>query len=279
MNPKFVFPLALALLARAAAAAEHIEWIVTDFPPAHVVSGPAAGTGLLDLEIRYLSEQMKDFSHSTRLVANVRAWALLREKDGVCIAGAIDLPERHQFAAFSKRPAMAIFTPELLIRGDDVERFGQFRNLAGEIDLQALAADSSLRAARTYDRPLGKQIEQFSSGAGQSQLANLQTSGQAVAMLDKGHVDYAFGYGNEIPYYRSIHADAVEMKAIPIAGQPRTQLTKVACSDGPIGRRAVARVDEVLGRAGTPPPYFEATGRWYEPDAFRELSAKAEWPK
>jgi len=69
------------------------------------------------------------------------------------------------------------------------------------------------------------------------------------------------------------------MTAIPIAGQPRILYTRVACSDGPIGRRAIARIDELLGQAGTPPPYFAATGRWYDPQDFRELSSQATWPR
>ena len=267
------------MLAGTAAAADHIDWIVTDFPPAHVVAGDDAGTGILDLEIRYLTEHLPDFVHDTRKIANVRAWALIRDHDGICIAGAIDLPERRQFALYSQHVAMAILGPQVLVRQDQAERFDPFRTAAGEIDLKKLAADSSLRAARTRDRPLGAPIEEFPGPEGTAQLSSLPTSGQAVTMLDKGHVDYAFGYANEITYYRSGHPGSAEMTAIPIAGQPRVLHTRVACSDGPVGRRAIGRIDEVLGRAGTPPPYFEATGRWYDPADFRELSAKADWPR
>ena len=279
MSAKSALPAVLALLAGAAAAADHIEWIVTDFPPGHIVSGALAGTGIVDLEIRYLSGQMTDFTHSTRPTPNIRAWALIKERDGLCIADAIDLPERRRFALYSRRPALAVLAPQLLVRQDRVTRFDRFRNAAGEIDIRALAADGSLRAARTGDRPLGTAIEQFTSGADQARLASLPTSGQAVAMLDKGHVDYAFGYANELTYYRSTHPASAEMTAIPIAGQPRVFYTRVACSDGPVGRRAIAEIDGVLDKAGFPPPYFEATGRWYDPGDFRELSAKAEWLK
>ena len=279
MSPRGALIAALALLARAAAAQEHIDWIVTDFPPGHILAGDRAGTGIVDLEIQYLSGQMTDFTHSTRQAPNIRAWALIKERDGICVADALDLPERRRFALYSQHASLAVLAPQLLVRRDQAARFDGFRNAAGEIDLRALAADSSLHAARTNDRPLGAVIEQFTNAAGQAQLASLPRPGLAVAMLDKGHIDYAFGYANELTYYRSVHPDSTEMTAIPVAGQPRIFYPRVACSDGPVGRRAIARVDEILGRAGTPPPYFEATGRWYAADDFRELSAKADWPK
>ena len=281
MSAKFAFIAAIAAIlaalpARAAKAADHIDWMIANFPPAHVVAGEAAGSGTIDQEVRYLKGQMADFIHDTRETSNIRAWALLKDHDGICIPSAIDLPERRRYALFTRHIAMASLAPQLLVRRDQSARVAGFRNAAGEVDLHALAADPSLRAARTNDRPLGAVIEQF---AGAARVANLPTSGQAVAMLDKGHVDYVFGYANEITYYRFIHPDSAEMTAIPIAGQPRILYTRVACSDGPIGRRAIARVDEILGQAGTPPPYFEATGRWYEPEDFRELSTKAEWSR
>ncbi len=98
-------------------------------------------------------------------------------------------------------------------------------------------------------------------------------------MLDKSRVDYAFGYVNELTYYRRVHPDSAEMVAIPVAGQPRILYTHVACSDGPIGRRVIARIDELLSQMSLPPPYFEATGRWYDPDDFRELSSLATWSR
>lgn len=270
--------LALALLGRGAAA-ERISWIVTDFPPAHVVSGDKAGTGIIDLEISYFADHLPDFIHVTKETANVRAWSLLKEHDGICIAGAIDTPERRQFAVYSRLPALAILGPQLLVRRDQAERFAPYRNPEGEIDLTRLAADGSLRAARTMDRPLGPAIEQFTTNPGASQLAGLQTSSQAVTMLDKERVDYAFGYANEITYYRSIHPDSAEMVAFPVAGQPRILYTRVACSDGPIGRRVIAQIDELLSQVGPTPPYFEATGRWYDPEDFRRLSAQVIWPR
>ena len=279
MSAKPALVAFMLLLERGAHAADHIDWIITDFPPGHIVAGASAGTGIVDLAIQYLSSQMTDFTHSRRQAPNIRAWVLVKEHDGICVADALDLPERRQFALYSQHAALAVLAPQLLIRRDQAARFDGFRNAAGEIDLRALGTDMSLRAARTNDRPLGPEIDRFTGSPGQAQLAGLPSSGQAVAMLDKGHIDYAFGYANELTYYRSTHPDSAEMTAIPVAGQPRVFYPRVACSDGPVGRRAIARVDEILGRAGTPPPYFEATGRWYDPDDFRELVAKAEWPR
>jgi len=270
--------IALALFGRADAA-ERINWIVTDFPPGHVVNGDQAGTGIIDLEISYFADHLPEFIHVTKETANIRAWALLKQKDGICIADAIDLPERRQFAVYTRLPSMAALGPQLLTRRDQAARFAPYRNAAGEIDLNELAANASLRAARTSDRPLGVAIEQFTSNPGQSRLATLPTSRQAVMMLDKSRVDYAFGYANEITYYRSIHPDSAEMMAIPVAGQPRILYTYVACSDGAIGRRVIARIDELLSQMNLPPPYFAAAGRWYDPEDFRELSAHAIWSR
>jgi hypothetical protein len=46
-----------------------------------------------------------------------------------------------------------------------------------------------------------------------------------------------------------------------------------------LGRGAIARIDELLGRLGLPPPYVAATGGWCDAEDFRELSAQARWPR
>jgi len=278
MNWKSLLLLAALVLGHGAAA-ERLTWIINDFPPGHVISGERAGTGIFDIEIKYFVAHLPDFTHAIRVTANIRAWTLLKEQDGICIAGAVDTPERRQFALFNQLPALAVLAPRVLTRRDEASRFDRFRTEAGEIDLARLAADPSLRAARTVDRPLGQAIDQFSSTVGSHQLTNLPTSKLALMMLDKGHVDYAFGYVTELTYYHATHPGSAEMVAFPIAGQPHILYTRIACSDGPIGRRAIEGIDRLLGRVGLPPPYFAATARWYDPEDFRQLSSQAIWTR
>jgi uncharacterized protein (TIGR02285 family) len=274
---KAAFILLLLLPFAHAAATDQVIWIATDYPPAHIIEGELASQGFVDIITRYLSEHLTGFSHVVRLTPNRRAWALAAEQDGVCIPGAIDIPERHEHTVYS-RVAMATFGPELLVRRDELDRFSPFRDAAGEIDLDRLAADPTLHAARTTDRPLGAIIDQFSLLHGEPQLAGLPNAHLPLTMLEKGRVDYVFGYATEIFYNRIVHPDGVDMAALQIAGQPRILYTYVACSNGPIGRRVIAQIDRLLGSGGAPPPYFEATRRWYSPEDFRELAALARWP-
>jgi len=61
-------------------------------------------------------------------------------KTGPALLLALMLPERRQFALYSRLPAMAILGPQMLTRRDLTERFSRFRNAAGEIDVVQLAA-------------------------------------------------------------------------------------------------------------------------------------------
>jgi uncharacterized protein (TIGR02285 family) len=265
----------LALLSAAPAMAQdRVTWPVTDFPPAYVLSGPLAGTGMADIEIQYLTDHLSDFSHVTMVTAHSRSWAMLAEQDGICIAGAIKTSERTKFAVFS-RVAFAIFGPQILINSQDTGRFARFLNAAGEVDLALLAADHSLRAARNASRPLGKALDDFAKA---NNVRALTISYQALAMLDSGRLDYALGYANEITYFRQTHPGAGNLTALKIAGMPRILYTQVACSDRPLGRRIVARIDEILGPHGEPPYFQIASRRWYDTQDFEELTSMARWP-
>ena len=266
--------LAFAVLtAGPARAADKIRWTSSDFPPAFIVHGEHAGTGIFDIETRYLTGRLGEFAHVMLNVANSRAWAMLPDQDGICIAGALETPERRRIAAFS-RVTLAVLPPGLLIRKSEAGRFARFRNEAGEIDLALLAADGSLRAAHTAARPMGTAIERFIE---RQKLTSLPASHQALEMLANGRLDYSFGYANEASYYRATHPDAPELTPLRVAGQPPIIYTHIACSNRPIGRRVIARIDEILGPHGES-PYFQETGRWYDADDFRDLSAMAKWP-
>ena len=257
-----------------AVAGDRVIWPIDDFPPAYIVSGEFAGTGIGDQEIRYLTERLGEFANETLQVSNSRAWAMLAEQDGVCIAGAYETPERRKIAAYS-RVALTILGPQILIRSDEAERFQKFQNAAGEIDLDRLGAASELRAARPAGRPLGNTMEEFARAHA---IPTLPVSHQALSMLDSGRLDYSLGYANELTYYRKTHPGSGRLTALKVAGLPRIIYLHVACSARAVGRRVVARVDEILGPHGAPPYFQSPARRWYDNKDFQDLASLARWP-
>jgi len=258
-----------------AAAKDHVTWGVNDFPPAFIVSGPWAGKGVADETLHYLTDHLGEFDHSVEVLSVPRLWHLIGHGDGYCALASFKTDERRKVAVFS-RATQINFAPRLLVKKSSREKFAPYFDASGAVDLPRLLAEGSLTGAYQAGRSYGGYLDQAIAN---SRLIGLQDTRQALEMVMRSHADFTFGFPHEITFLAVERNIDPGLMQIPIAGQPRFTYGYVACSNGPIGRKVVARVNEILGRQTWQLPYMREGSRWYAPEDLAELMSVTEWPR
>ena len=257
-------------------AKDNVTWLIQDFPPSFIIDGPWAGEGILDLELRYLIERMPDFNHVITVATVPRSWNQIAHGDANCLAAALKTDTRMNKAVWSRAVAVGLM-PGLIIKSDQAPRFAAVRDASGAVDLNKLAARDDLHGAYQNGRSYGPTIDGYIQR--NDRMQGVQNPRQTFQMLGSGRIDYTFDFPFEGPYYRVETSVDVPTTTLPIIGEQRYVFAYVACSDGPVGRKVVGEVDEILGTATVQLPYFRRGARWYDPQDFAELMQVTDWPR
>lgn len=265
--------LVAACVAKAAAAADVI-WILPEFPPAFI-SGPAlTGQGYGDRQLKFLIDHLPQFHHTTLDSTSARVWREIETRQGVCTLAAARLPERERHGLFSARPFRGA-TNQVVIRTDRLPDFRPFLDPSGAIDLALLAADGHLRGGYTEGASYGPAIDAFiRDPSRRTPLEMTPHLRMPLTLLDKGRLDFVFGYYMEMTYYRRITGLDDYFTALPTRPEQTRQDGYVVCSDTQLGRKVIAAVDALLASDETMLAFIEPLRDWYSPADF-EAAQKA----
>jgi len=249
--------LSLGLRAATAHAGEHITWLHPEFPPSYIAAGELAGYGYLDKQLAVLQGKLPEFSHSTVTAPLTRIWHELGRSDGLCFLGAATTEERLRIGRFSRR---GILTPiiQLAMRAEESERIHPYLNADGEVDLEKLKGSTDLTGSYTETASYGRLIDDFIHSQDRTMVLNKVVElRHPFALLEKARTDFIFVWPEQLTYFkRSSHRDFATV-SYRISGTTAAQPYFVACSKGPLGEKAIARIDAVLA----------------EPDAWRDFVA------
>ncbi len=91
-----------------------------------------------------------------------------------------------------------------------------------------------------------------------------------LTLLDKGRVDFVFGYSMELTYYRQLGRLADHFTALPTTPEPARQDGYIACSNQPLGHRVIAAIDALLAPDESMLAYIEPLRDWYSPADFEQ---------
>jgi len=263
--------LALGLLwASAASGAEIIRWMVTDFPPAFIVSGEEAGRGYGDQQIRVLVSLLPEFEHHTQTVTLTRASFETQHSDGVCVAQAVDSPDRRRSMIFSER-SFSAGSAQLVTAGANSGQFRRFLNDNGEIRLELLLADDSKKGAISAARYYAGSIQELAAISPAGNIERLMSEPQLFKLLQASRVDYIFASPWEVPFNERQYA--MPLTAIPVAGMPSTVSYHVACFDGQLGRKVMSRINRALSRDEAWRSFLEPIRQWWDEAAFAAMMA------
>lgn len=274
MLHRLLLCLPLLLVAPGGAAAERLIWAGTPYAPMVIREGPLRDRGYVD---RMISEVLKpglpQYQHELLHVAPVRLdRELLGLEQAVCSPAFSRTPLRQTRYAFSA--ALFRFLPVgVVMRRVDP------RLVAAPPPPQALSLKSlleqDLRLGVVGYRTHGPQLEALlNAHAGQMQRFILTSSNQSVlAMLARGHaVDASLVYEFEWRYFASLQPEqGAKLVWRPLQELEGTQLSYVACSANPAGRRAAAAIDALLLRPGVRERLQGLYEEWLTEPSRREL--------
>ena len=267
--------LLIALAARCPAQEENdITWMLPQFPPASIAGPVMRGQGYGDRQVEYLISHLPQFGHVVVSATASRAWHDIGARDGVCTVAVAKLPDREKLGFFSARGFMGV-PNEVVVRTDRLEAFAPFRNETGALDLTRLAAESHLTGGYTDNASYGPAIDAFiRDPRRKTPLEMTPHLRMPLLLLDKGRIDFTFGYYMEVTYYRKIFDLGNNFTALSTVPRQPHQDGFVVCSNRTVGRKVIAAVDALLASDEAMLAFIEPLRDWYSPADF-EAAQKA----
>jgi uncharacterized protein (TIGR02285 family) len=255
-----------AALAGPLAAAQTITWLTSDLPPQYIAEGELAGLGIKDQQLRLISGQVPEYQHRTMRASISRLWYQIQHEDGMCGIGVLRSPEREKIAVFSHRP---VLVPgfRLIIRADDVTRFSPFLSEQREVDLEALLNSRKLVGGYVADRHYPPAVTAYiASDERRAPLEKSVDNDRLFQLLRGNRVDFVFGLAYEAAYFGWRLGQP--LAHLPIKDTPRNVAGYTACSDQPLGRAMIARLDSLQADETLWRQWMEPLRRWLDPSDF-----------
>jgi len=256
----------IALFAGPFVAAQTITWLTSDLPPQYIAEGELAGLGIKDQQLRLISEQVPEYQHRTLRASISRLWYQIQHEDGMCGIGVLRTPERDKIAVFSRR---AVVVPgfRLIVRSDDMPRFAPFQTAQQEIDLEALRQNRKLIGGYVLDRVYPPAVTAYiGSGERRAPIEKSIDNERLFQLLSSNRVDFVFGLAYEAAYFAWRRPPA--LISLPIKDTPRSVAGYTACSNQPLGRAMIARLDTLQGDEALWRQWMEPLRRWLDPADF-----------
>jgi uncharacterized protein (TIGR02285 family) len=259
--------LLCALLPVVAEAKERLLWLVRDLPPFTIFEGPEKGQGVIDRMLPMLIEQMPEYDHSIVRVNRARGIQMLQEPSFTCDPTLLWTPERAKYALFSK-PTLGVLSSGVVVRKRDQAVIEPFLD-AQQVDLKQLLAETRLKlgivAERSYSAQVDDILRQLPDSAFSRHYGNDATA-SLLQMQQLGRLQLVLGYWPEVRYLIQQQGGRLDDYLFyPIQGVNPYQFLHVACSNTPLGREAIAHIDQLLPplRRDTLPQLY---AHWLDPD-------------
>jgi uncharacterized protein (TIGR02285 family) len=266
--------MACLLSAASAARAEDVTWILPEFPPGFIRGPFRTGEGYGDRQLKFLIEHLPQFHHTVLNGSASRLWHEMEHHDGICTLLVAKLPEREKLAVFSARSFWGAAN-HMIVRTDRLGDFAPFRDKSGAVDLSRLASDGHLRGGYTDTSSYGSTIDAFIHDPDRKiPLEMTPHLRMPLVLLDKGRIDFVFGYYMEMTYYRQLNRLGDDFTALPILPEQVHQDGYVACSNQPLGHRVIAGIDALLAPDDMMLAYIAPLRDWYSAEDF-EAAQKA----
>ena len=224
-------------------AADTVTWLTSDLPPQYISEGKFAGLGIKDQQLRLIRGELTEYDHREIQASIGRLWYEMQHEDGVCGIGVLRSPEREKIAVFTERP-VPVPGFRLIVKTGHLDAFQPFMTPNGEIDLGALKQSRRMTGGYVADRVYPLPLAEFIADPGRpGQLERSVGSERLYQLLRSNRVDFVIGLGYEARYFDSLEEDDAPLTALPVKGVDRLIKGYTACSDRPLGRTVIARLD------------------------------------
>ena len=239
----------LGAVPHAAHAKETLTWLLRDFPPLTIFTGPQAGQGAIDRLMPELTARMPEYTHVIIHVNRARGLQMLQDPTVfACDPTLLWTPERDKTILFSI-PTYATPGNGLTIEHDKHALFAPFLTQDGRIDLTALLASHSVKIGIVAGRSYGPVIDSaLSQAAYPDDLIPHYGTAAVGSMLQMARADrfQAFiSYWPEARYHAQQQSiDPNELEFFPVKNAPKYQFAHFGCSKTDKGYAAM----EIINR-------------------------------
>ena len=250
-----------------------LTWLSIDWQPAWIDEGPLKGAGYAQTVERLLQERLTDFEHQRREITNVRIYSVLQNRDA-CFAASpykgVDLQEEKRRGVIWSAPSYIYFLQGLIAKPEAVEKIKQHEK-DGYVDFGTLMIDQDVVGAfqpgRSYSRWLNpmfadpEKTEHMFKWSGDSQLTQ-----SMFRLMEAGRIDYFVDYVIMLKYHEASTGAPSGYIYMPIEEHRGfLGLGAIACSDTPIGRKAIQDINAVLKTIRQSDEVREVNRRWLMP--------------
>ena len=249
-------------------ARERLLWLVRDLPPFTIFEGAEKGQGVVDQMLPLLIEQMPEYDHAIVRVNRARGIQMLQDQSSfTCDPTLLWTAERAKFVHFSV-PTLGVMSGGLVVRKQGEALLAPF--LEGQqVDLKGLLDSTQLKlgivAERSYSTQIDDILRQLPDSVFSRHYGNDATA-SLLQMQQLGRLQLVLGYWPEVRYLIQQQGGSLDdYRFHPIRGVNRYQFLHVGCSDSPLGREAIAHIDQLLPalRQDTLPALY---ARWLDPE-------------
>ncbi len=253
---------------RAAESGPTIHWMLTGVPPKLIPDGPFTGTGYGEQQVALLTRRLPQFEHRLESVTPARLWHEMRGGQGVCSIDIADVAEREEWAVFT-RHRTSIPGYRLLVLKERLPEFAEFRDAAGRVDLDRLAAGNRLRGVYVAGRHYMPQINAFiDNPARKIRIEAMSASTKIFEMVAERRGDFSFASVTEMNYFNTLNAAGGKpwhpLAMLAIKGGDDQVHGHIACSKDSLGKQVVAAVDRLLDDEALWSEFMAPERRWLD---------------
>jgi uncharacterized protein (TIGR02285 family) len=239
----------LAWLPGPAHARDTLIWLLRDFPPLTIFTGPLAGQGAIDKLMPELTARMPEYDHQIMHVNRARGTQMLNDPTVfACDPTLLWTPERDRTMLFSI-PSYATPSNGVTIERHQRALFTPFIDADGRLDLGALLASDSVDVGIVGERSYGSVIDKVLRETPHPKRLILHYGNTAVgSMLEMERLDRfqaIISYWPEARFHAQARGIPLEdLEFLPVKGVPKYQFAHIACSKTEKGRAAM----EIINR-------------------------------
>ena len=255
-----------------------LTWLSIDWQPAWIHEGPLKGLGYAQTVERMLRERLTDYEHQDRPVNNLRIYPVLQNRDACFAASPYqgkDLLENNKKGVVWSAPAYVFFYQGIIAKPDAVPAVQKYAK-DGYVDFTALMEDEQLIGAfqpgRSYSRWLNPILADDTKTAKMFRWSGDTRLTQSMfKLMEAGRIDYFVDYVIMLKYHQQSTGTPSEYVYLPIVEHKELLgLGGIACSDTPLGRKAIEDINKFLQEIRLSPEVREANRRWLMPEEQRE---------
>ena len=237
------------LLLQPASAKERIFWLVRDLPPFTIFAGPEKGQGVMDQLLPLLIGRMPEYDHSIVRVNRARGIQMLQDRNSfTCDPTLLWTPERAKYVRFSM-PSLGVLSGGLVLRKENQALVAPYLD-GQQVDLRGLLSNDSLKLGIVAERSYGTRIDAILRqlpDSGLSRHYGNDATANLLQMQQRGRLRMVLGYWPEVRYLIQQQGGLLaDYQFHPVQGVERYQFLHVGCSDSPLGRDAIAHIDQLL---------------------------------